>query len=1023
MKKIFLLFLLVIGCISASYAQEQQIEVTGTVTDVNKEPLIGVNITVKNMPGFGVMTDINGKYKIKVPDYSTLIFSYVGFQSKEVLVKDKKVIDVIMKEDENNVLDEVTITGTGAQKKITVTGAVTTVDVSQLKTPSSSITNALAGNVPGILARQTSGQPGDNISEFWIRGISTFGAGSSALVLVDGFERDLNEVNVEDIQDFSVLKDASATAIYGSRGANGVVLITTKRGKEGKTKVNVKVETSYSTRTKTPEFVDGVTYVNMVNEAFTTRSKPAPYSAEDVELFRNGLDPELFPNVDWMDLILKKGAPIYRATVDLSGGGTTARYFVSASYVDEGGMYKTDEGLKEYNTNANYRRWNYRMNIDLNLTKTTLLKVGVSGSLDKQNQPGGSASQIWISALSYNPIATPVKYKDGKWAAQGTNNQINPWFLVTQMGYAEKWNNKIQTTINLEQDLKFITEGLKFYGRFGYDTNTYNTNSHIKYPDMWKAQNKRNAEGKLEYDKVVSEQLMVVNPHATGNRKEYLEAELHYNRTFGDHIVGGVLKYSQDKTVNTSENLEKNAIQAIERRHQGLAGRFTYGWKYRYFFDFNFGYNGSENFATGHQFGFFPAYSAAWNIAEEPIIKKILPWMNMFKLRYSYGKVGNDYLSSRFPYLSTYKTEDKYGYYYGDIGTNSSTGAFYQGLTYSNFASTGITWEVAKKHDVGVDFSLFNDKFSGTVDYFHEQRDGIYMKRTYLPYSTGLLEYSPYANVGSVLSRGFDGNIAYNQKLGDVALTFRANMTYSKNEIKAYDEAYSHFDYKRNQGFRVDQLRGLISEGLFVDYDDIRNSPKQTFGDVAPGDIKYKDVNGDGVIDSNDEVPIGATTRPNLIYGFGLSAQWKGFDFNLHFQGAGKSSFVLYGSVAYPLSQQYWGNILTDVVGNYWSLGENENPNAKYPRLTFGGNSNNYRTSTYWMRDGSYLRLKNLELGYTLPTQWTRSLYLNKVRIYLMGTNLLTFSSFKLWDPEMGSGTGEKYPLSRTYTIGLTVNL
>ena len=1019
MKKIFLLFLLVIGCISASYAQEQQIEVTGTVTDVNKEPLIGVNITVKNMPGFGVMTDINGKYKIKVPDYSTLIFSYVGFQSKEVLVKDKKVIDVIMKEDENNVLDEVTITGTGAQKKITVTGAVTTVDVSQLKTPSSSITNALAGNVPGILARQTSGQPGDNISEFWIRGISTFGAGSSALVLVDGFERDLNEVNVEDIQDFSVLKDASATAIYGSRGANGVVLITTKRGKEGKTKVNVKVETSYSTRTKTPEFVDGVTYVNMVNEAFTTRSKPAPYSAEDVELFRNGLDPELFPNVDWMDLILKKGAPIYRATVDLSGGGTTARYFVSASYVDEGGMYKTDEGLKEYNTNANYRRWNYRMNIDLNLTKTTLLKVGVSGSLDKQNQPGGSASQIWISALSYNPIATPVKYKDGKWAAQGTNNQINPWFLVTQMGYAEKWNNKIQTTINLEQDLKFITEGLKFYGRFGYDTNTYNTNSHIKYPDMWKAQNKRNAEGKLEYDKVVSEQLMVVNPHATGNRKEYLEAELHYNRTFGDHIVGGVLKYSQDKTVN----LEKNAIQAIERRHQGLAGRFTYGWKYRYFFDFNFGYNGSENFATGHQFGFFPAYSAAWNIAEEPIIKKILPWMNMFKLRYSYGKVGNDYLSSRFPYLSTYKTEDKYGYYYGDIGTNSSTGAFYQGLTYSNFASTGITWEVAKKHDVGVDFSLFNDKFSGTVDYFHEQRDGIYMKRTYLPYSTGLLEYSPYANVGSVLSRGFDGNIAYNQKLGDVALTFRANMTYSKNEIKAYDEAYSHFDYKRNQGFRVDQLRGLISEGLFVDYDDIRNSPKQTFGDVAPGDIKYKDVNGDGVIDSNDEVPIGATTRPNLIYGFGLSAQWKGFDFNLHFQGAGKSSFALYGSVAYPLSQQYWGNILTDVVGNYWSLGENENPNAKYPRLTFGGNSNNYRTSTYWMRDGSYLRLKNLELGYTLPTQWTRSLYLNKVRIYLMGTNLLTFSSFKLWDPEMGSGTGEKYPLSRTYTIGLTVNL
>ena len=1028
MKKIFLLFWLVIGCMSTSYAQEQQIEVTGVVTDNNKEPLIGANITVKNMPGFGVMTDINGRYKIKVSDYATLVYSYIGFKTQEKIVKGNKVIDVVLKEDEANVLDEVTITGTGAQKKITVTGAVTTVDVSQLKTPSASITNALAGTVPGIMARQTSGQPGENFSEFWIRGISTFGAGSSALVLVDGFERSLNEVNVEDIQDFSVLKDASATAIYGSRGANGVVLITTKRGKEGKTKVNAKVETSYSTRTKTPEFVDGVKYVQMVNEAFTTRSKPAPYTDEDVELFRNGLDPELFPNVNWMDMILKKGAPIYRATVDLSGGGTTARYFISASYVDEGGMYKTDKGLKEYDTNANYRRWNYRMNVDLDLTKTTLLKVGVSGSLDKKNQPGGTASQVWISALSYNPIATPVKYKDGKWAAQGTNNQINPWFLVTQMGYAENWNNKIQTTVNLEQDLKFVTKGLKFIGRFGYDTNTYNSNAHRKWPDMWRAQNQRNGFGQLELKKVVEEQLMKITPTSTGDRKEYLEAELHYNRTFGDHIVGGVMKYTQDKTVNTSENPTYNAIQGIENRHQGLAGRFTYGWKYRYFVDFNFGYNGSENFATGHQFGFFPAYSAAWNIAEEPIVKKILPWLNMFKLRYSYGKVGNDNLMEgntkiRFPYLSTYKTDDKYGYYFGDVRTESFSGTFYPGLTYSNFASNGITWEIAKKHDIGIDFSMFGEKFSGTIDYFHEQRDGIYMKRSFLPYSTGLLEYSPYANIGCVLSRGFDGNIAYNQKFGEVSLTFRANMTYSKNEIKEYDEQFSHFDYKYKKGYRVDQLRGLISEGLFSNYDEIRNSPKQTFGEVAPGDIKYKDVNGDGVIDGNDEVPIGATTKPNLIYGFGLSAQWKGFDFNLHFQGAGKSSFALYGSVAYPLSQGYWGNILSDVDGNYWSLGTNENPNAKYPRLSFNGNSNNFRSSTYWMRDGSYLRLKNLELGYTLPTRWMNRIYLNKVRIYFMRTNLLTFSSFKLWDPEMGSGTGEKYPLSRTYTLGLTVNL
>ena len=373
--------------------------------------------------------------------------------------------------------------------------------------------------------------------------------------------------------------------------------------------------------------------------------------------------------------------------------------------------------------------------------------------------------------------------------------------------------------------------------------------------------------------------------------------------------------------------------------------------------------------------------------------------------------------------MSTYKTEDKYGYHYGDIGTANSSGVFYPGLTYSKFASRNITWEVSEKHDLGLDFSLFNDKLNGTIDYFHEQREGIYMQRSYLPFSIGLLEYQPFANVGSVKSEGFDGNIAYNHKLGEVDFTFRANMTYSKNEIKEYDEVYSRYGYTRQKGFRVGQLRGLIAEGLFRDYEEIRNSPTQTFGDVAPGDIKYKDVNGDGLITDADVVPIGATDKPNLIYGFGLSAMWKGFDFNLHFQGAGKSTFSIEGAVAYPFSQGYWGNIMTDVDGNYWSLGKNENPNAKYPRLSFGGNANNYRTSTYWMRDGSYLRLKNLEVGYTLPTKWTNRIHLNKIRVYFMGTNLLTFSKFDLWDPEMGSTTGEKYPLSRTFTLGLTLNL
>lgn len=1032
MKNYILLFLLMIGWINMSYAQDQQqmIEVTGMVTEENKEPLIGVNIVVKNVPSLGVMTDVNGHFKIKVPTYSYLVFSYIGFDKQEILVKDNKVLSVMMKETSSTVLDQVTVTGTGIQKKVTITGAVTTVDVSQLKTSTSSITNALAGNVPGIMARQTSGQPGDNISEFWIRGISTFGAGSSALVLVDGFERSMDELNVEDIETFSVLKDASATAIYGSRGANGVVLITTKRGKEGKTRINAKAEMTYNTRTKTPEFVDGPTYARMMNEALMTRNQSAAYSDSDIELIENGLDPDLFPNVDWMGMILKDGAPTYRANIDLTGGGTVARYFISASYVDEGGMYESDRTMKDYKTNANYHRWNYRMNVDIDLTKTTLLKVGVAGSLDKQNLPGSQYGEIWNSLMGYNPIASPPQYSDGRWGAQGNGGKRNPWVLITQQGYQEKWKNKIQTTVNLEQDLKFITNGLKFYGRFGFDTNTDNSDNHYRWPESWLAERQRTTEGKLQFTRIETEQLMLSTTGASGTRYENLEAELHYNRTFGDHQVGAVMKYSQDKKVDNKNYYElagyERIVSGIQYRHQGLAGRFTYGWKYRYFIDFNFGYNGSENFATDHQFGFFPAYSAAWNIAEEPIIKKKLKWINMFKLRYSYGKVGNDKLMNgdtqiRFPYVERFATNDADGYYYGDIKTSLY---YYPGLSYSRISSPYITWEVATKHDIGLDFSLFNDKLSGTVDYFHEQRDGIYLNRKFLPQSVGLNHIpAPYANVGAVLSRGFDGNIAFHEKFGNLDLTLRANMTYSKNEIKEYDEQFSHYSYNMNAGFRVNQARGLIAEGLFKDYDEIRNSPRQDFGEVAPGDIKYKDVNGDGVVNNNDVVPIGATTKPNMIYGFGFSAAWKGLDFNVLFQGAGKSSFFINGFTVYPFQSNSWGNILNDVPGNYWSLGENENPNAIYPRLSYGGNSNNYRASTYWLRDGSYLRLKNLDIGYTIPKRLVNRIHLDNVRIYLMGTNLLTFSSFKLWDPELGSSNGQEYPLAKSYTIGLTINL
>lgn len=1038
MKNFLIICMLLLGLSTGAFAQES-IVVTGVVTDTNKEPMIGVNVSISDIPGLGAITDFNGKYTIKMPPYHKLVFTYIGFDKVEVLVKEQRTVNVTMKESSAREIDEVVITGTGAQKKLTVTGAITNVDVDVLKSnPSGSMANALAGNVPGILAMQTSGQPG-SVSEFWIRGISTFGASNSALVLVDGFERNMDEINVEDVESFSVLKDASATAIYGSKGANGVVLINTKHGKSGKININAKAETFYNRLTQVPDFVDGYTYASMANEAKITRNLEPLYKADELEIFRLGLDPDLYPNVNWIDELLRDGSWSTRATLSMNGGGNTARYYVSGSYLDQQGMYKVDKALKDYNTNANFRRWNYRMNVDIDITKSTLLKVGVSGSLQKANDSGVGSGAIWTALMGYNAIMVPKLYTNGYVPAYGNDNgdRFNPWVQATMTGYRENWKNNIQTNVTLEQKLDFITNGLRFVGRFGYDTDNNNWINRRKWPEQWKAKRFRATDGTLDFDRVAEERKMFQESGSDGQRNEFFEAELHYNRAFKNHRLGGTLKYNQSskiRTVGLGDDLKKG----IARRNQGLAGRFTYNWNYRYFFDFNFGYTGSENFAAGHRFGFFPAISGAWNIAEESIIKKHLKWMNMFKLRYSYGKVGNDNLgNTRFPYLYDIETMtrkdgnntvDTGGYNFGDYQFNR----YYGGMRYSSLSSTNVTWEIATKHDLGIDFSFFNDKLSGSVDYFNEKREGIYMLRQYLPGIVGI-ESNPSANVGKVTSEGFDGHFTFRQKLGAVGLTIRSNITYSKNEIIDRDEENNYYWYKMQKGHRVDQARGLIALGLFKDYDDIRNSPVQDFSGykVMPGDIKYKDVNGDGKIDSNDQVAIGATTKPNLIYGFGISANWKGLDVNVHFQGAGKSTYFIDGSTVHMfMLGDGWGNVLTEMANsNRWISADisgdpsTEDPNAEYPRLSYGPNSNNYQRSTYWLRNGSYLRLKTLEVGYTLPTQLVNKIHFNKVRIFFVGTNLLTWSAFKLWDPEMGSTDGKRYPLSKNLSLGVSVNL
>ena len=1027
MKKLFILFWMSCCIVFNALAQEQ-LNISGTVTDAAGESLIGVSVTVKDAKGLGTITNIDGKYNIKMQQYQTLVFSYIGYKPVSVLVKgDKKVIDVQMSEEKTNAIDEVVVTGLGTQKKLTVTGAITNVDVSQIKQfPSSNFTNALAGNVPGIIAMQSSGQPGKSTSRFWVRGISTFGASASAMILVDGFERNnIDDLNIEDIESFSVLKDASATAIYGSKGANGVILITTKHGKAGKININVKGEASYNTRTITPKFIDAPTYANLLNEARVTRNLAPQYQPEELALIRSGLDPDFYPNVDWSKLLLKNGAMSYRADLSMSGGGNTARYFVSLSYVEDQGMYNTDETLrKKYDTNANYKRWNYRMNVDIDVTPTTIIKLGVSGNLNKRNSPGLGDQYLWSELFGFNALSSPVLYSNGYVPAYGNNvHQMNPWVSSTRTGYNEEWDNNIQTNVTVDQKLDFITKGLSFTGRFGYDT--YNSN-HIYYrlwPAMYRA-NSRDSQGNIIWDKLFEETSMSQTSGGDGSRHEFLEALLCWDRTFDKlHNFSAVSRFTQDERIQT-QNIGTDIKNSVSKRNQGLAGQLTYNYALRYFIDFNFGYNGSENFADHHRYGFFPAFSLAWNVAEEPLVKKALPWLNMFKLRYSWGKVGNDNMG-RFPYLYTLDYTPNTGY---NWGSNLTSGTM-PGIHYTQMASPNVTWEVARKTDFGFDFVAFDNKFSLTMDYFHEKRTGIFIQRMFLPDITGLESY-PWANVGAVKSKGFDGNFQYKDHVGEINWTVRGNITYSKNTILERDKENNVYAYQYGKGYRVNQQRGLIALGLFRDYDDIRNSPKQSWGTVQPGDIKYKDVNGDGIVDDGDRVAIGATDTPSLIYGLGASVSWRGFDLNLHFQGAGKYTFLINSGAVNAFRDGRWGNILQGITDNRWissdisGTKETENPNAPYPRLSYGYNLNNQQSSSFWMRNGRFLRLKNLDIGYILPKPMVNTIHLESVRIYISGQNLITWSPFKLWDPELDSSKrGQIYPITRSFTAGIQISL
>lgn len=1007
-----LLICALIPAITGATVQAQTKTITGMVIDEHGAPVVGASVWIKET-SIGTATDIKGAFKLSFEgNHYALVVSFIGYDNQEVAINGRDKIEVKLTTS-SQALDEVVVVGYGTQKKASVIGAISTIGNDKLKIPSGKLSTGLAGQLAGIVSVQRSGEPGSG-SEFWIRGISTFGANKTPLVLVDGIERSLDHVDSEDIESFSILKDATATAVYGVRGANGVILITTRKGEEGKARITARVETGITSPTKMPDMVNSVQFAQMYNEAFQYDRGGVFYTPDVIESYRSGSDPDLYPNVDWLGSLFKNFSSNQRALMNVSGGGSIARYYISGSIYNEGSIFKEDN-IRNYNSSINYRKFNFRSNVDISLSPSTTLNVNLANIYETKNSPGASTGDIWSYTFSASPNAFPLKFSNGQLSApQGTG--YNPYNLLTQSGYKENYWNTAQALIGFTQDFsKFVTKGLTANIKFSWDAHNANQLNRIGQPQTFTATGRDNNGNLLLSEVNRGTQNLGYEASNSGNRTFYLEGSVSYNRVFADkHRIGALVLYNQKEYNDVAAG---NSEGALPYRNQGLAARFTYAYNDTYFFEANCGYNGSENFSSGNRFGFFPAMALGWLVSNEQFFSSIKPVVDLLKLKGSYGIVGNDQIGGgrRFIYNETIR-DGAPGYSFGKNHTD------YGGIQMGHFANPYVSWEEAYKMNLGLEVSFFN-RLKINADYFSEQRRGIFMERSSLPGIVGITTM-PWVNLGKVDNKGVDASLEYEHRIGELHISARGNFTYNRNKIIDNDQPDWKYKYQNREGKPMSQQWGLISDGLFSSQAQIDNSATQTFGDVRVGDIKYVDVNGDGVIDSYDEVAIGRTYIPEIVYGFGVSLNWKGLDLSLFFQGIAKTTFFMNGSAVRPFStgNMYRANIYEDVYHNRWTP-ENPNTSATYPRLSTADNMNNNRNSTYWQRDGSFLRLKNMEVGYTLKKRVTRKMKLENIRIFVSGLNLITFSEFKLWDPELGGGHGQGYPPNRVFNLGISVNI
>lgn len=1000
--------------------QSKQIRIVGIVKDEKGEPAIGVSVLVKGTTS-GTITDMDGNFVLNAPGNATLVFSFVGYKTQEVKINNRASIDVTLVEDAM-MLDEVVAVGYGSQRKISTIGAQSGVKfVEDLKQPVATLNSVLAGRVAGVIGMQRSGEAGnDDNTQIWIRGVSTT-TNTTPLVLVDGVERSYSNIDPEDIESFQVLKDASATAVYGVKGANGVILIETKKGVKGKPKIKVEYNAGVTSFTKIPDLADGITYMQMANEASVNKGGTPVYSQDVINKTYNQEDPLLYPNVNWMKEIFKDHGYNQRANISANGGSEFAQYYVSLGYYNEGGLYEERKDEK-YDGSMNFNRINFVSNLTMQVTKSTEVDLGIKGEISDYNTPYYKAEDVFKMIMRAYPVMFPVSYDNYAIPYIDNGGEVtNPYAMVYRMGSNKRNTSETRADLRVKQNLDFLLPGLSARALVAYDFYMRNDIQRTgTNPITYKATG-RDDNGQLileRTDKMKGTDSWGYNKQQWGHRQYYLEAALNYDQTFAyKHRVSGLFLYNMTDYSNVTAG---TLMHSMPFRNLGIAGRATYSYDDRYFFEGNFGYNGAENFTPKKRFGFFPSFGLAWVPSNEKFFQPISDYINFLKLRFSWGQAGNSQLDTkgrgesdeRFVYLSTVGNGS--GYTFGDQRQNG-----YSGVTVGRMG-VDVSWETSTKMNLGVDFNLWNNDLTFAVDFFKERRENIFLRRQGIPNYIGITTL-PFGNLGTVENKGFEVTTDLSKQIGKVGLMFRGTFSYNQNEIIEDDTPIKPYSWLNSRGSSLNTKFGYVCDGFYTS-EDITDPkvPKLRGVNVQAGDLKYRDLNDDGVIDAYDKKYIGNPEVPQIVYGLGATVTYKNFTLGAFFQGVAKCDLSLSASALKPFSDAAArGNLYANIVDR-WTP-ENPSQNAKWPRLDYGmsANAENYSESTFWLHDGSYLRLKTLDFSYTIPSEITKKWGLYNLRLYIQGYNLLTFTKFDMWDVELGACDGTKYPNTKSCNIGL----